>query len=275
MSITDIQSMELKILEDFHDFCMEKGLVYSLYGGTMIGAIRHEGFIPWDDDLDVAMPRQDYDRMIKEFHSDKGYQLHCLEHGNSLLAFARICEMKETYVKQSLPWCLHETGVYIDVFPLDGAPDDPQEAEKYEQQLHRKWMCVKLNRVSMRKTGDYKKQKTKFNIMVRKMLFRNPISKQIDWLNRLDKACRAIPFGSTGHFINASFGEYGMKEYQLTEDFTHTVMKKFMGKEFCICNGYDRLMKTKYGNYMEMPPANQRRMKHRGSKYFWKDDSIG
>ena len=273
MTITDIQSEELKILKDFHAFCLKKNLTYSLYGGTMIGAIRHQGFIPWDDDLDVAMSRQDYDRFVKEYISDNGYILHSLEYGNSMLAFARICEMKKTLVKQSLPWCEHETGIYIDVFPLDGAPDNPTEAKRFVQQLHQKWMCVKLNRVSLRNMKKYRKQKTKMNILVRKMLFRNPISKRIDWLSRLDNACRAIPFGSTGHFINAAFGEYGVKEYQLTEDFTHTVMKHFEDGEFCVCNGYDRLMRTKYGDYMQMPPENKRLLKHRGSKYYWKEES--
>ena len=111
----------------------------------------------------------------------------------------------------------------------------------------------------------------KTNILIRKMLFRNPITRNIDWLGRLDRACKQIPFGSTGHFINASFGEYGMKEYQLLEDFKYTVLKSFEGEMFCVCNGYDRLMRTKYGDYMQLPPEHQRKQKHRGSKFFWKN----
>ena len=271
MSLADIQAQELEILKDFHAFCRARNLTYSLYGGTMIGAIRHEGFIPWDDDLDVAMPRQSYERFVAEYESEKGFELHCLERGNSLLAFSRICEMDKTFVKQSLPWCEHDTGIYIDVFPLDGAPDDPKAAMRFEKKLHNDWMCVKLSRVALRKLNNYHSAKKKLNILVRKALFRNPIARHIDWLGRLDTACKQIPFGETAHFINASFGEYGMREYQLVEDFSSTVLKPFEGQLFCVCNGYDRLMRTKYGDYMQLPPENQRKLKHRGSKFYWKD----
>ncbi len=271
MTLAEIQAQELEILKDFHAFCVEKGLTYSLYGGTMLGAIRHGGFIPWDDDLDVAMPRQDYEKFVAEYPSDNSYELHCLERGNSMLAFSRICEMSKTWVKQSLPWCKHETGVYIDVFPLDGAPDEQAAALRFEKQLHKKWMCLKLSRVALRELKNYPYAKMKTNILIRKMLFRNPITRNIDWLGRLDRACKQIPFGSTSHFINASFGEYGMKEYQLLEDFKYTVLKSFEGEMFCVCNGYDRLMRTKYGDYMQLPPEHQRKQKHGGSKFFWKN----
>ena len=82
MTNEEIQQVSLKIMKDIHDFCVKNNISYSLYGGSAIGAIRHKGFIPWDDDLDIAMPRPDYDRFIKTYRSEKGYK--ALARGASL-----------------------------------------------------------------------------------------------------------------------------------------------------------------------------------------------
>ncbi len=270
MTLQDIQSVSLDILKDVHNYCIAHDIKYTLFGGTMIGAIRHKGFIPWDDDIDVAMPRPDYERFINEYVSERGYELICEEKGNSLLAFARIVDKERTIVKASLPWTNQTTGVCIDVFPLDGAPDDKDEAKRYISSLRRYWTYAKLSRVALRHLSDYKSVKTKMNILVRKILFRNPICRNINWTRLYSDKCKQIPYGSTRHFANVSFMEYGMKEYQETADFETTVLVDFEDEKFCVCNGYDHLMRVKYGDYMQLPPEKDRIYKHGGSKYYWK-----
>lgn len=269
MTLKEVQAVSLEVLKDVHTFCVGNNIRYTLYGGTMIGAIRHQGFIPWDDDVDIAMPRPDYEKFLQMYKSKTGYELKCYEHGNSQLAFARVCEMKQTLVTQSLPWCNEDTGVYIDVFPLDGAPDDMKTAEQYIKKLYRSWTCVKLNRVSQRRLLNQKTWGRRMNVLIRKMLFRNPIASRVDWTGRHIKACKTIPFGATRHFVNVSFGEYKMKEYQESADFESTIMVPFEDGMFCVCNGYDHLMRTKYGDYMQLPPESERRLKHGGSNYYW------
>lgn len=271
MTNKEIQSVSLEILKDVHSFCAEHNIKYTLYGGTMIGAIRHRGFIPWDDDVDIAMPRPDYERFIKEYQSAAGYKLKCYEKGDCQLAFARVCEMKQTRVSQSLPWCKEVTGVYIDVFPLDGAPDDRLSAEKFIKNLYRSWNCIKLSRVAERKLSDQKTWKRKLNVLIRKFLFRNPLVYHIDWTAWHIKRCKKIRYGSTSHFANVSFMEYKMKEYQDIKDFQSTLLVTFEGETFCVCNGYDNLMRTKYGDYMQLPQESERRVKHGGSGYYWLD----
>lgn len=271
MSLEDIQSVSLDILKDVHSFCLEKDIKYTLFGGTMIGAVRHKGFIPWDDDVDIALPRQDYERFIKEYSSKSGYELFCYEKNGSQLAFARVCEMNKTFVCQSLPWCNNDTGVYIDVFPLDGAPDDRKEAERFIKKLHFSWTCLKLSRVAQRKLKSQKSLQRKFNVLIRKVLFRNPISIHVDWTEQHIRNCKEIPFGETRHFANVSFMEYKMREYQEIQDFQSTLLLPFEDGMFYVCNGYDHLMRQKYGDYMQLPPKEEQIMKHGGSKYFWRD----
>ena len=270
MTLKEIQDVGLNILHDVHTYCIANKINYTLYGGTMIGAVRHQGFIPWDDDIDIAMPRSDYERFIENYQSIKGYKLICFEQGDSQLAFARVCEMERTYVRQSLPWCSQQTGVYIDVFPLDGAPDNEKEAECFIKKRYFSWMCLKLSRVSQRNISEQKTMKKKLNVLVRRLLFRNIITKRINWTQRHIRLCKSIPFGSTQHFANVSFMEYKMKEYQEISDYQFTKKVTFEDGEFCVCNGYDHLMRVKYGDYMQLPPFEQRNLKHGGSGYYWK-----
>lgn len=271
MSLTDIQQECLNILLDVHDFCESHNITYTLYGGTMIGAIRHKGFIPWDDDIDIAMPRADYERFIREYTSLHDYKLFCHENSECLLAFSRVCEMKKTLVTQSLMWINQDTGVYIDVFPLDGAPDDPLEAEKYISHLHRSWTYLKLSRVARRKISSYHKISIKLNILIRKILFRNIFTRNIDWTQKHIDLCKSISYGATNHFANVAFMEYKMKEYLELKDMQETILVDFEGSKFCCCAGYDNLMRHKYGNYMQLPPEKDRVLKHGGSQYYWRE----
>ena len=135
MTLTEVQQACLDILKDIHNFCQQNGIKYTLQGGTLLGAIRHKGFIPWDDDIDIAMPREDYDRFIRTYTSKKGYKLFSRElapmRKSVFLAFSRVCEMQKTFVDcRMLPWTSEETGVWVDVFPLDGIEDSPAIREK-------------------------------------------------------------------------------------------------------------------------------------------------
>ena len=103
LELADIQKLSLGILKDVHDFCMSHGITYSLAYGTMLGAVRHKGFIPWDDDIDIVMPRPDYERFKKSFKSQCGNAL--VTEQESYIAFSRVCDTRHTVASKSLwPW---------------------------------------------------------------------------------------------------------------------------------------------------------------------------
>ena len=270
MTIKEVQAISLDIVKDLHDFCSKNSIRYSLSGGTLIGAIRHQGFIPWDEDVDVVMPRPDYERFIKSYKSTKGYQLfsHEIEGGDKVeLTYARICEMKQTFVDQGQkPWTTNEVGVWFDIFPLDGAPRDRKEAEKKVKHMTRVW----LDGMHIR-TAKYPFCKTKGIINKLKLL-----GKRILYFHRSNidshiQQCKEYDFDSCDYYCNYTIMHYGMKEYQRKSTLVPIILHKFEDTELCVMSGYDEYLRIFYGDYMKLPPEEQRRT-HDYNGYFWKND---
>lgn len=273
MEIRDIQSIGLDILKSIHLFCVSNDINYSVYGGTLIGMIRHQGFIPWDDDIDIAMPRPDYDRFIRTYHdSDNGYHLFCYELGNSFLPYARVCEMKKTVVSSvNLPWTESETGVWVDVFPLDGAADDYNQAEQKVAYLKRELEHLNDFRLSK---GTSFFQKTNWHYRKRYLLsklffLRNRRINPESICPGIIASCKEIEFGSTDHFCNYSYVNFGMREYHPVNQFAELLSLPFEDTSFHCISKYDEHLKHKYGDYMILPPEDMRKG-HGGYSFYWK-----
>lgn len=259
LTLQELKHVSLVILKDVHSFCEEHQINYTLYGGTMLGAIRHHGFIPWDDDIDIAMPRLDYERFCKEYQSSNGYQLFYSGNSNCLIPFARVCEMKETEATfPQSPWIDCKTGVWIDVFPLDNAPDDINKTEQHIQALKKLTRKLYLRRHAWAKYQDMPYLSWKIKLLIKKILYHGILNGDAKKLvNQYNQACKRFEHIQTKHFCNFSYTGFGMKEYQQWEDYTSTILVEFEGNMFRCLNGYDRLMRTKYGNYMELPPLDK------------------
>ena len=270
MTIKDIQQVSLEILKDVHQFCVENDICYTLFGGTMIGAIRHKGFIPWDDDVDIAMPRPDYEKFLMLYQSKKGYRLIAAGSEESYLAFSRVCEMERTSVaSETFPWSNVTTGVWIDVFPLDGAEDEEMAAKRQFAKLKKKWLRCSYYRSTQVDFSSIKSLSKRIKFLVKKiyLLVRGKNYRELvaDYIDE----CMKIKWGESSHFANLSYMRYGIKEYELLEDFESTISVPFEDSCFYVCNGYDRLMRRKYGDYMQLPPKDKQKANHKLIKYYW------
>ena len=136
LTLQEIQAQSLGILQTVHDFCQANGIQYSLAYGTLIGAIRHQGFIPWDDDIDLIMPREDYERFCRlaptAFSHPYFFQNEQTDRYFAR-AFSRLRNSETTAIFENekdyrYPY---NQGIFIDIFPMDHVPADPEERKRY------------------------------------------------------------------------------------------------------------------------------------------------
>lgn len=146
IALKKLQQEELEILIEFSKFCERHGLTWFLDSGTALGAARHKGFIPWDDDIDVGMPRSDYDKFLQftEFSGGicSGYSVHTFSNTTNYAAmFAKIYKEGTVFATKETIEAGCRQGIFIDVFPYDEMPDDQAYAEKIASQAH-KWQVI-------------------------------------------------------------------------------------------------------------------------------------
>ena len=272
MTISEIQEQSLSILQSVHDFCIAQDIKYSLAYGTLIGAIRHKGFIPWDDDIDILMPRPDYERFVNSF-SAPGLRLVCEKDPDYFLNYCRVYDTIKTGSTTILPAGIDNPGgVWIDVFPADGVSDNKDDFARNVDQVRMNWMKqlrYRYSLISFRNIIRTCGPKDLFILTAIKLS--GQARKRLDMNNAIiRKNATQIPFGSTAHWSQLTVLDDGVRNYQLVEDFEETVDVGFEGRTFKMMKGYDRVLRNIYGDYMQLPPEDQRQPKHGHTTFFWK-----
>lgn len=269
MTVKDIQDISLHIVKHIHEFCEVNNIKYSLAYGSLIGAIRHEGFIPWDDDLDIIMPRPDYDKFIELYSDSEEFKLLTPERHNSLKTYARLCEYKRTKSWVALPWFEGACGVWIDIFPIDGVSSDPKERILECREI------TKLNddlfkaRLGLRPLGEAGSIIKFAKRLVRKIqFFRYDYNSQ---LIRILTSMRKHPFSSSEFCGNLGFTGYIHKEGQEREIYEKFELHKFEDTYLYIPSNYDTYLRFYYGDYMKLPPLEKRAPTHSDvQRFYWR-----
>lgn len=272
MTTREVQLVCLELLKDVHEFCIEHDIHYSLSGGSLIGAIRHNGFIPWDDDADIQMPRPDFDRFIKTYKSKRGFQLYAREKedgGNKVYSrVARVFEIDKTYVDQMAESVIgKQIGVWIDIIPVDGAPGTKSQAIKFMKEVTRRERLVSCLSTSKAAWSDM----YKFTSMFERVKF--CVKKIIGYFISNSYVDNFVKFARQYDYNNSSFfyatPHYGIREWQPKEVMNRFVLHKFEDTELFIMAGYDANLKSLFGDYMQMPPKDKQ-VVHEIYKRYWK-----
>ena len=265
LSLYDIQRIELGLLQQFDEICRNNHLRYSLGGGTLLGAIRHHGFIPWDDDVDVMMPRPDYDTFIAycrthetpfdviDYESTPGY------YG----LFAKI-SARDTIIKDSVIDLDCQMGVSIDVFPLDGLGNTYNSAVKNYRKTE--WNRELLNAAAWKK---YTRSKTHGLVYepIRFCLFLlSRFAKPKKIIEKIDRINRSISFDQSS-FAGCVCGSYRLREVMEQKAFAEYITIEFENCQFQAIKAYDAYLTKHYNNYMELPPEEKRQTHHTYKAY--------
>lgn len=260
--LRQIQKLEHKTLLILLDICEKLELSCFLIGGSALGAVRHQGFIPWDDDIDVGMLREDYRRFLTEAPTllPKGYSLQTPEGGaENPYPYAKIRVDGTRFVE----YCNHRNrkmhhGVYVDLFPFDEVPDDETENLRQFRRVQRlnRLFTVRhsadLSRPPIGVTGKLKAALRLGCYGAAKCLIPRKLL-----LSKLEKTCNA--WNGTGQSAVACLNFPKRKcEYIRKNDLFPLGRALFEGTEAPIPGNYDVYLKTHYGDYMELPPEDQR-----------------
>lgn len=260
----DLQKIELDILKFFINYCQKEGLRYCAAYGTILGAVRHKGFIPWDDDIDVMMPRADYDKFISIFYDEnEKYSLLCKEKNKFYIApFAKLYDTNTHLIQHYGQVEKYEQGVYIDIFPIDGFPNNYEEAVDLYSKV-----------TKLRKKLGYAIHQFfafKGNIVTRvfKSLYILPykIIGYHYYLNRLDKVSRTYDYDQCENIGCICFGE-GIQEIMKKSDYEPFVTYDFMDIKINVPNNYEYYLQSIYSDWRELPDKKDRVTKHKMEAY--------
>lgn len=250
LSREEVQRVETKLLEEFADICESHGLSYYLAYGTLIGAARHQGFIPWDDDVDVMMPRKDFEILFSEFNRwrlrDTSQFVHC-RNETCRFPFARIMDTR-TLVDEEYSEDGEELGAWIDIFPLD---DMPLDADKLFKRIGY-W-----NTARMLAASDPKKGATPFARLAKKILV--PCYRRkgaIHYAKKMDRA--VLDWDNRDRSSYAEILGVTEREKPLPKAWFEPALLPFGNREYCVPACYDEVLSSCYGDWRALPPEEER-----------------
>lgn len=271
LTLKEIQQESLKILLDVHRFCESNGIRYSLAYGTMIGAARHKGFIPWDNDIDIYMPRPDYIRFCHTYKSDQ-YGIISEYDQDCYINFCHIYEKEKTvaYTLRKVAKGF-EGGVWIDVFPMDGAPDDHDEFEQKMLQMSVDWnKLMYLRKAACGLAGIKNAYTWKEALVFAFNYFLTPLNHTINQIcKKLREEAQSIPFGSTGRWTDYSCIHIGDDNFHKIDEWDRIGTAEFEGHTFRMLQDYDIILRRRYGDYLQLPPESKR-IPNGHDRFYWK-----
>lgn len=264
IDLPQLKKIEVEMLDFLHGFCEEHDITYYLDSGTLLGAVRHKGFIPWDDDIDLVLTRADYTKLIKALDKEKGrYRILSSDTApNYSYPFAKVVDT-HTILKEQEALDIDGLGVYIDLFPLDHLPEGKTRRWFFHERLY----YTKLFwGASVIHNPEWVQKSLKNRIIfwyAKKRGWKH-------WIQKIDKIVATEKYLSSSYMANL-VGSCARHRCVECSVFEKKQIMEFEGHSYFGPVGYDKYLTNLYGNYMELPPKEER-VTHHNFKAFYKSD---
>ena len=269
ISFRDAQLGAYEILKFLDAFCRKNNLTYFLMYGSLIGAVRDKGIIPWDDDIDIMMPRPDYDKLIQICSTENILPFKLFE--NSIVSeyphpISRMSDQR--YKTNFANEKDYGIGLFVDIYPLDGVGDDLKKAHKLIKKAYRNASLCFLT--SRKKFGrDNTKSKIRMAVKFPAYIWANLLGNH-HYIKKSIKLCKEYSYEESKYVsgIAQPFRECnGENKNIYLKEWFEVIETEFEGRKFCIPKGYDKILKMGYGDYMVPLPENQRDTHHTYDTY--------
>ena len=255
MTSNELKNSLVELLCDFDLFARKNNLRYSLAYGTLLGSIRHQGFIPWDDDIDLWMPRPDFERMLSiPYVGEVDVCLKSHLNGRFLFPYAKLTRA-DVEIDDPFWNSCGKQNLFIDIFPLDGLPDDPSSVEH----LYREALKIK-NDIAKSDVG-IGFEKSAFRKIAKRayIALRGGRRWRTRSYEKMQSLWCAYPYEDSTTVGMYAFPTPGLIEIMEKSDFETAISKgKFEGRDFPIPGNWDPILECLYGDYMTPPAPSQR-----------------
>lgn len=255
--LNELKQIELDIMKDVHAFCVNNSITYYLAYGTLIGAMRHNGFIPWDDDIDIYMPRGDYERFCRLFSQSDNPNLELVNSRTKhkyRRAFSKVID-KRTVVEEDSFIGDDPIGVFVDIWPLDGMPENEEQRSRFMKKKNHQRVLLYG---SIRKFKYAKSLSTKIFTLLGRCI-------------NTDRIIASIEADSTRYTYEESSYVMGYDDWTFFQKnwFGKPILHQFEDTDFYVPENSDAILTAIYGEWRVFPPAEQQKPHHIMNIY-WK-----
>lgn len=249
-----MQLAELKILVAFDKICKIENLRYSLAGGTLLGAVRHKGFIPWDDDIDVCMPRPDYEKLVSLIGEKDISDRYCFITDREKNAAYPFLKLLDKDIGIQIKGYKEVPNLWIDIFPVDGLPNEDEKIAKIYKKSAKYRKLIYLG--MLEKAKYYRGEHSKFYALLAKTFVSLYTVKRA--VKKSVKFARRYGFDESDNVGIVTWGCYGVGECMPKREFEQFTKMEFEGLEFSVMGCWDSYLHGIYGDYMQLPPEGKR-----------------
>lgn len=255
--LNEIKQIEINILDQIVSVCEKYNLKYILAYGTLLGAIRHNGFIPWDDDIDIIMPRNDYNKLIEIWKDDKYILVECMKNKDYIYPFAKVYD-NDTILEETIVDNSTKLGIYVDIFPCDAIKGTKEESIKFFKK------CELVEKMRLYSVNPYEKilNKDKKKNLGRKFIW--VCLRKIGparFSRYFTKIVQKYEFNDVS-YVGCICNRHYEKQIVPKELFEELIDVKFENKLYKAPKNYDLMLTRIYGDYMKLPPIEERHLAH-------------